>query len=142
MKQQKKWRHDWNTKVNNKLFSVDSSIGKKDFSGFNTRLEEIKFTRLRLGHTKLTHGFIFTEEPQPVCTVCECNVSIKHILVECPKYELERIRFFGHHEVNFANILERGNYQKRFCVLDIAVAMSPALCPMSVHETKNSDPTI
>jgi hypothetical protein len=98
--------------VDNKLFGVDSSIGKKDFSGFSTRLEEIKFTRLRLGHTKMTHSFRLLGEPQPECNICECPLTVKHILIECPVYEQKRIGFLGHHELNIYDILERGNFVK------------------------------
>ena len=47
---------------------------------FYSRLEEIKFTRLRLGHTRLTHSYLFTENQPPMCTECEC---------ECPRYRGE-----------------------------------------------------
>ena len=113
----KKWQHNWNSKVNNKLFSVDSSVGKKYFSGFNTRIEEIKFTRLRLGHTKLTHSFRYTNEPQPVCNICQCFLTIQHILTACTKYNHDRTRFFGKSKVNISDILARGNYQKMNQVL-------------------------
>ena len=114
LKQQvnKKWKQTWNLEVDNKLFGVDSSIGKKDFSGFSTRLEEIKFTRLRLGHTKMTHSFRLLGEPQPECNICECPLTVKHILIECPVYEQKRIGFLGHHELNIYDILERGNFVK------------------------------
>ena len=108
----KKWQQDWNRKINNKLFSVDSTIGKRNFSGFHTRLEEIKFTRLRLGHTKLTHSFLFTADPQPRCDACFSVLSIKHILIDCPKYEPERCQFFGNYEINLRDILARGDWKK------------------------------
>ena len=108
----KKCKLFWNTQVNNKLFQVDSAIGKKDFSGFINRLEEIKFTRLRLGHTKITHEFRFLGQQQPICNACMCDLTVKHILVECPKFEPKRIACFGHYELNISDILERGNYKK------------------------------
>ena len=102
----------WNTQVDNKLFQVDSSIGKKDFSGFRNRLEEIKFTRLRLGHTKITHEFRFLGINQPICEICLSDLTIYHILIECPKFEQKRISCFGHYEIKISDILERGNFTK------------------------------
>ena len=113
-----KWKQSWNTKTNNKLFNVDSSIGKKVFSCFNTRIEEIKFTRLRLGHTKLTHKFRLLAEPQPLCNLCNCYLSVKHFLIECPKYDTERTRFLGPNVLNLSDILERENFMKINKILD------------------------
>jgi hypothetical protein len=107
-----KWKEIWSTKINNKLFEVDSSIGNNDFSRFNSRLEEIKFTRLRLGHTKMTHKFRLLSEPQPLCDMCDCYLTVKHCLIECPKYVRERTRFFGQNIFKMSDILERGNFIK------------------------------
>ena len=113
-----KWQQQWNSLTNNKLFEVDPNIGKKDFSGFHSRLDEIKFTRVRLGHTKLTQSYLFDGIPQPACNVCNCALTIKHLLIECPKYEPERFRFFGAYEVKLCNILERGNPQRSSKLID------------------------
>ena len=107
-----KWQLEWNTKVNNKLFKVDPSIGKRFFTGFQNRMEEIKFTRLRLGHTKLTHEYLFLNEQSPICNVCQCNITIEHILTECPQYEIKRIHFFGNKEIKINEILKRINSQQ------------------------------
>ena len=87
-------------------------LEKKDFSGFTSRMDEIKFTRLRLGHTKITHEFRFLGQQQPICNVCACDLTVKHLLIECPKFEQKRIACFGHYELNISDILERGNYKK------------------------------
>ena len=44
--------------------------------------------RLRLGHTRVTHGYIFDYESgferQPMCSWCEVELlSIRHILIDC-----------------------------------------------------------
>ena len=51
-------------------------------------------------------------ELQPECNVCNCNLTIFHILIECPKYEVKRKHFFGNYEVKMEDILERGTLQK------------------------------
>ena len=44
--------------------------------------------RLRLGHTRVTHGYLFEYEDgfihQPMCRWCQVKLlSIRHILLEC-----------------------------------------------------------
>ena len=80
------WEICWKLKLNNKLFQVDKSIGKRDFEGFKTRLEEIKLNRLRLGHSRLTNNYLLMGELQPECNVCTLNFFYKNNL---------RTTFFG-----------------------------------------------
>ena len=87
-------------------------LEKGDFSGFRNRLEEIKFTRLRLGHTKITHEFRFLGNQQPICEACLCDLTIYHILIECPRFEQKRLACFGNYEIQISDILERGNSKK------------------------------
>ena len=112
-----KWETDWQSKLNNKLFNVDNTIGKRDFGGFNTRLDEIKFTRLRLGHTGLTNKYLLMGDFQPVCSVCNSFLTIYHILIECPKYEVKRKFIFGSYELKIGDILERGNSHNIYSVI-------------------------
>lgn len=111
-KSRSKWQLDWNSKVNNKLFKVDPFIGKRFFSGFKNRIEEIKYTRLRLGHTKFTHKHLLLKEEEPECDVCHSIVSVEHILSECSKYEVERLQFLGNQQIRVSDVLKRGNSQK------------------------------
>ena len=51
--------------------------------------EEVVINRLRLGHTLITHGYLFDYEDgfirQPPCRWCEAELlSIKHVLLDCP----------------------------------------------------------
>ena len=41
-------------------------------------------TRLRIGHTLLTHKFILDKEDPPKCMYCNDRLTIKHIIVNCP----------------------------------------------------------
>ena len=40
--------------------------------------------RLRVGHTRLTHGFLMSGDHQPFCDDCLVPLSVKHLLIECP----------------------------------------------------------
>lgn len=56
-----------------------------------TRLDSIKITRLRLGHTKLTHGCLLKI---PVTYPCDCNIiyptNPSHMLLDCALYHNQR----------------------------------------------------
>lgn len=54
------------------------------------RRENVIFHRLRLGHTALTHDFIFRREEPPVCISCNIRLTVKHIICDCPKFNVAR----------------------------------------------------
>ena len=47
---------------------------------------------MRIGHTRLTHGYLMAKEEAPICEVCGVRLTVKHILSECLKYEQDRQR--------------------------------------------------
>jgi hypothetical protein len=56
------------------------------------RLEEVVITRI--GHRALTHSWLFTEEwVQPHCGMCDCSLTVNHLLTEIPKYQDCRKQF-------------------------------------------------
>ena len=50
-------------KPHNKLFQIQPILKERNLDPNNTRREETTLTRLRIGHTRLTHSFIHKEEP-------------------------------------------------------------------------------
>ena len=56
------------------------------------RREEVVLSRMRLGHTLLTHGHIIGRNPAPVCITCQCPVTVQHIIVDCVLYREARRR--------------------------------------------------
>ena len=53
----------------------------------------------RIGHTPLTHSYILKKDPPPVCEHCQCNLTVRHILVECNHFAQERKDIFGRRDV-------------------------------------------
>ena len=47
------------------------------------REDEVIISRLRIGHSKLTHSYLINKEQQPECISCNCPLSVYHILLEC-----------------------------------------------------------
>ena len=74
------------------LKSIKDEVGTWPSSVRNNRREEVVLCRMRLGHTRLTHGHILDREPSTTCDRCGCSLSVKHILVECPLYDIHRTR--------------------------------------------------
>lgn len=50
---------------------------------------------LCIGHTKLTHFFLFKQENQPECIVCQTIYTVKHILIECGEFANIRQCFYN-----------------------------------------------
>ena len=54
------------------------------------------FTRLRIGHTKLTHEYLLNGMPHHGCRFCNSATNTTtHILDACPKFNSIRLKFFN-----------------------------------------------
>jgi ribonuclease HI len=80
----------WDAQLNNKLKEIKNTIEPWESSIRSVRREEVVLTRLRIGHTILTHSFLFANDPEPLCETCLTPLTVKHILVECRKFIRER----------------------------------------------------
>ena len=63
------------------LYISTCSIAFKIYS--DNRKEYIILTRLRIGHSRLTHKQYLLNEEFPECIPCDCPLTIKHVLIEC-----------------------------------------------------------
>ena len=68
------------------------------------RKKEVILCRLRIGHTRLTHGFLMSGEHQPFCGDCLVPLTVRHLMVECPSFLDEREKYFSN------DIGSDGNY--------------------------------
>jgi ribonuclease HI len=99
--QGKKWlQNQWDAEDKNKLHLVDGKIGEKKYHIFKTRREEIKYNRIRLGHTRLTNRYLLVPNGEdgsdpPICIICNRQITIKHIFTHCPLYAETRKKKFG-----------------------------------------------
>ena len=57
--------------------------------------DEVIMCRSRLGFARLTHSYLFRNEDPPECIYCACRLTVKHILIECPDFELSRQKYFN-----------------------------------------------
>ncbi|KAI5717147.1 hypothetical protein M8J77_000889 [Diaphorina citri] len=84
----KNWQTSWNNITNNKLKNIKPKIEEWVSSNRDSRYEEIVITRLRIGHTRLTHEFLFNKTPRPSCS-CGEPLSVQH-LFSCPSHDQAR----------------------------------------------------
>lgn len=54
-------------------------------------------TRLRIGHTWLSHGYILHKEDQPRCNYCNDILTANHLILQCSQYDecRKRLKIFG-----------------------------------------------
>ena len=61
------WQASWDTVVFNMLHAIKPNMENDSSTIRNLRTEEVVITRLRIGHTQITHSYLLNHEEQPVC---------------------------------------------------------------------------
>ena len=82
----KKWQARWDeVDPSNKLKRIRPNIGKWTLPSDCSRQYQVKLSRLRLGHTKLTHGHLMERSHPSTCNFCRTeHVTVQHLLMDCP----------------------------------------------------------
>ena len=65
MWQRDMWQRDWDTAVNNKLHATKPLIGEQPSAYRSVRRDEVVLSRLRLGHSYLTHSYLLKGVSHP-----------------------------------------------------------------------------
>ncbi|GBN84903.1 hypothetical protein AVEN_96593-1 [Araneus ventricosus] len=68
LSQHRVWQRIWDGQSNNKLYKIQPSI--KGFGNLTIRKHDVILTRLRVGHTFLTHRHLLHSDPAPICNGC------------------------------------------------------------------------
>ncbi|KAE9521282.1 hypothetical protein AGLY_018301 [Aphis glycines] len=82
------WQNHW-VNQKNKLREIKQNINPWPQTK-TTRKTEIIITRLRIGHTLLTHGHLMNNQTPTECPSCGTTLTVKHLLTECRSNEEER----------------------------------------------------
>ena len=90
----KKWEQHEDKNIHNKLFQIKPILGEWRPAFRKSRREQVAITRLRIGHSRLTHSFLLRQEQQRQCSTCKTPCIIKHILFECKVFNITRKRYF------------------------------------------------
>ena len=92
-----KWQDIWSNVTENKLKEIKSTVSFWPTSIQKERQTSVILCRLRIGHTRLTHGYLMTtpHEPLPICGKCNTLITVKHVFYECPDFQEHRRICFG-----------------------------------------------
>ena len=85
----------WSQHDNNKLFQIKPMIAHWPSAFLRSRRHEVALSRLRIGHTNITHKYLMEQVPPPVCDLCGCTVTVYHLLIECRKFSRIRSKYLG-----------------------------------------------
>ena len=91
----KSWEQEWERVQNNKLRNIKDNVKPFLTSTCKYREWERKLSRLRLGHTRITHEYLMSGGHRPYCPDCIVPLTVEHIIVECPNYANSRGRYLG-----------------------------------------------
>ena len=88
-----KWQTSWNERPFNKLKEIKLVI-KESKSVISNIRREVVLTRLRIGHTRITHSWLLNRDEQPNCTGCDVPFIVKHFQLNCFDFQQARRSFF------------------------------------------------
>lgn len=83
------WESEWR-QVQSQLRLIKCSPVK--YPDRNNTSEQRTLTRLRIGHTRLTHSHLIDKTLPPICRFCGTQITIPHILIDCRGYSQQRVR--------------------------------------------------
>ncbi|GBN27805.1 RNA-directed DNA polymerase from mobile element jockey [Araneus ventricosus] len=106
------WQTQWNIETQNKLHAVKPVI--ENWPSMRNRKSDTVLTRLRIGHTRLTHRYLLMGEQAPTCTHCGCSLSVIHFLVECPFFNSQRLRYFQTTSITLLTLIGTYPHEKLF----------------------------
>ena len=104
------WQRSWSSpdNANNKLFEIKPILSESVIFNMSRR-EEVVLSRLRIGHSYLTHSFLLKKEVRPQCTHCDEPLTIRHIILSCQHFASIRRRFYNVN--NLSDLFSSCTYQ-------------------------------
>ena len=87
------WYTVWHLYDTNVL--IVSLISYQSINPLAKRREDIVLTRARIGHTHLTHAYLFAAEDPPHCISCNSLLTVKHILIDCVEFAHIRTNYYN-----------------------------------------------
>jgi hypothetical protein len=82
----RKRHHNWSNSGNTMVATKPDVNRYRNMDGMPRRFQVI-ISRLRMRYTNLTHGYRISNEIRRLCTDCNQDITVEHILWKCPNYE-------------------------------------------------------
>jgi hypothetical protein len=70
-----------------KVVATGLKVGKLEYCRWVK--EEFKRMRLCMGYTNLTQGYRIIDEIKPLCPDCNQDITVEHIVWQCPNYDIQ-----------------------------------------------------
>ena len=103
------WQSKWSEEpMTNKLRRIKNTVNSWPSSSQKIRRLEVILTRLRIGHTRFSHGHLMSSPhaPQLLCSRCNVAMTVHHLFGDCIEFSRQRQVYFGHFNLN--QILSEG----------------------------------
>ena len=81
-------------KTENKLHELKPYLNSKCSFLTYSRQNQTKITRCRIGHTRLTHAYLLTNDQPPFCISCNEPFTVKHFLITCTEFNYIRKKYY------------------------------------------------
>ena len=87
-----KWQQHWNNNIKNQLFQIKPT-GRMEIILQKIKKGQVIISRLRIGHTSLTHSFMLKQGQPPQCSRCQTPYTIKRASGMWSSIYHERVAF-------------------------------------------------
>lgn len=87
------WANEYNWRKTSTSFLRQSKPTTLPWKDRKISKEQRILTRVRIGHTWLSHGYILHKEPQPKCSYCNDTLTLDHLIRMCPQHDDTRRKF-------------------------------------------------
>jgi len=91
----KEWQDIWDACQGNKLYAIYPNVGDYQCKSSLSCRDAVLINRLRIGHTRLTHSYLFSGDDQQACSACQSPLTVMHFLIECVNFAAIRSRYFS-----------------------------------------------
>ena len=99
------WQTQWQADTTvTQLRTIKLTTKSWGSSSRKNRQEEKMLCRLRIGHTFITHSHCFKQITRPQCDTCDEDITVSHLLIDCPKYQQHRLKLKNYCQVNRINL--------------------------------------
>ena len=92
-KVQEMWNDTWKKLQPTKLSHIRSSLNENCQPHLETRRAQTIISRLRIGHSSLTHRHLLNKSSPPTCFYCNSPASLYHIISQCVHLNHIRLTF-------------------------------------------------
>ena len=88
--------------LHNLLYNIKETVKPWITETRIDRRTQINITRLRIGHTLVTHGHLMNlPRTDPAsCSNCNIELTVNHIIQDCPYVRAQRMSTIGPHPIN------------------------------------------